>query len=292
MILVTGATGTTGTTGGALMRRLSGANIPARALVRDPARAGSLQALPGVSLALGDLDRPAGLAGAFEDVDRAYLVTNSTERAQERQLGFIEAAKRAGVRYVVKLSQLGAASNSPVRFLRYHAAVERALRDSGLAWTMLRPNLFMHGMLLLVASARSEGRIYSPAGDAGISMVDVSDIAEAAFHALTGTRHEGRTYDLTGPEALTFDDVARTPTQVMGRRITYVDVPGSALGEMLASVGTPAWQVEGAMEDFEHYRRCEAAAVSDGLLSATGRDGTRFEAFARSTVAAFTPSPD
>ncbi len=284
MILVTGATGTTG---GELLRRLSNHGIPSRAMVRHPERTPHLRDLKAITLVTGDFDRPADLAEALEGVERAYLVTNSTERAEEQQLGFIEAAKRAGVKHIVKLSQFQAATDSPVRFLRYHAAVEAALRDSGLAWTMLRPNLFMQGILTLAESVRSENRIYAPAGDAGVSMVDIADIAAAAFSALTGIGHHGRIYDLTGPEALTFDDVARILSKVSGRKIAYVDTPMAALGEMLASIGTPAWQVEGAMEDFEHYRRGKAATVTDGVRVATGRDANRFESFASSVAAAF-----
>ena len=289
MILVTGATGATG---GALVRRLAAANVPVRAMVRDPARGEWLKDLAGVELVAGDFDQPEELDRALDGVDRAYLVTNSTERAEDQQLGFIAAAKRAGVSHIVKLSQLAAAASSPVRFLRYHAAVEAGLRDSGMSWTMLRPNLFMQGILMSADSVKREGRIYAPMGDARVSMVDVADIAEAAFSALTGAGHEGRVYDLTGPEALSFHDVAQTLAAVTGQAVSYVDIPGAALGEMLASFGTPPWQVDGAVEDFAHYHRGEAADVTDGVLVATGRAPSRFQAFAQSVAGAFKGTGD
>lgn len=284
MILVTGATGATG---GALVRLLSDAKVPVRAMVRDAARAAALATLPGVEIVTGDLDSPDGLGPALDGVDKAYLVTNSTERAEEQQLGFIQAARGAGVKHVVKLSQYAAAADSPVRFLRYHAAVEAALRDSGLDWTMLRPNLFMQGMLMFADSVKREGRIYAPAGDARISVVDIADIADAAFAALTQPDHAGRSYDLTGPEALSFADIAQQLGSAIGGPLSYVDIPGSALGEVLASFGAPAWQIEGAIEDFEHYRRGEAAEVMDGVFDATGHQPRSFAAFARSVAQVF-----
>src|SRR6476620_4289374 len=109
MILVTGATGANGSE---VVRRLAARNLPVRAMVRSPARAAGLAALPGVEVVAGDFDRPETLPGVLAGVDRAFLVTNSTERAEAQQIGFVEAARRAGVRHVVKLSQLAAATHS------------------------------------------------------------------------------------------------------------------------------------------------------------------------------------
>ena len=111
-------------------------------------------------------------------------MTNSSERAEEQQLRFVEIARVAGLRHIVYLSQLHAAKNSPVRFLRYHAVVEEAI-SSGMAFTNLRPNLYMQGLLGFRSSIISEGRFYAPAADARISIVDVRDIAAVAAAALT-----------------------------------------------------------------------------------------------------------
>lgn len=284
MILVTGATGATG---GALVRLLSDAKVPVRAMVRDPARATALATLRGVEIVVGDLDSPDGLGPALDGVEKAYLVTNSTERAEDQQLNFIQAAKGADVKHIVKLSQYAAAADSPVRFLRYHAAVEAALRDSGVAWTMLRPNLFMQGMLMFADSVKREGRIFAPAGDARVSLIDIADIADAAFAALTQPNHVSRSYELTGPEALSFADIAQQLGAAVGRPISYVDIPGSALGEVMASFGAPAWQIEGAIEDFEHYRRGEASEVLHGVFDATGHAPRSFAAFAQSVAPIF-----
>lgn len=124
-------------------------------------------------------------------------MTNSSERAEAQQLSFVEQARAAGVRHIVYLSQLDAAANSVVRFLRYHAVVEEAISSSGIAFTHLRPNLYMQGLLGFRSSITSEGRFFAPVGNARVSIVDVRDIAAVAVAALTQNRHEGKTYDIT-----------------------------------------------------------------------------------------------
>src|SRR5262249_33674471 len=145
----------------------------------------------------------------------------------------------------VYLSQLHSAVASTVRFLRYHAVVENAISASGIAFTFLRPNLYMQGLLGFRSSIVSQGRFFAPAGDARVSAVDVRDIAEVAALALTQSGHEGRTYDITGPQALTHFEMASLLSNVLGRPITYVDVPEAAMRDILLGLGMPEWQAEG-----------------------------------------------
>ncbi len=139
MILITGATGNNGTE---LLKILTAGGIPIRAMVHGPKRTEATQA-PNVQVVEGDFDHPETLLAALDGTERAFLLTNSTENAEAQQMAFVKAARQSGVAHVVKLSQLHADKDSPVRFLRYHAAVEAAIRDSGMAYTFLRPNLFM-----------------------------------------------------------------------------------------------------------------------------------------------------
>lgn len=279
MILVTGATGANGSE---LLKLLSARGVLVRAMVRGPA-----MLPPGVSPAVADFDAPASLALALQGVERAFLLTPSTARAEARQLAFVEAARRAGVRHVVKLSQYAASPASPVRFLRYHAAVERALQASGMAWTVLRPNLFMQGVLHFAPSIHREGRFHAAAGDAAVSAVDVRDIALAAAAALTGEGHEGRTYTLTGPAALTHAGMAAALSEVAGRPVAYVDVPEAAMCAALLGMGMDPWQVEGLAEDYAHYRRGEAAEVAAGVQEAAGVEPRAFGTFARDHAGAW-----
>lgn len=284
MILVTGATGANGTE---LTKLLSSRGVPVRAMVRSPGKAEAIAALAGVEVVAGDFDDPASVERALRGVEKAFLLTDSTERAEARQRAFVDTARRTGLKRIVKLSQFAADERSPVRFLRYHAAVERAIRESGIAWTFLRPNLFMQGLLAFRGPIASEGRFFAAAGDAEVSVVDVRDNAAAAAAALTEPGHEGRIYDLTGPEALTHAEMAASLSGALGRPVAFVDVPPEAMRGALLGAGLPPWQADGLVEDYAHYRRGEASAVSTGVRDATGRAPRAFSAFARDYASAF-----
>ncbi len=277
MILVTGATGNNGTE---ILKLLTARNVPVRAMVHGPARTEAVQA-PNVQVVEGDFDHPDTLRAALDGVERAFLLTNSTEHAEAQQLAFVEAARQSGVAHVVNLSQLHAAADSPVRFLRYHAAVEAALRASGMAWTFLRPNLYMQALLGFRSTIKEQNAFYAAAGEAKVSVVDVRDIAEAAVAALTQPGHTGKIYDLTGPQALSHAEMAAHLSAAMGRAITFVDVPPAAMRDALVKIGMPPWQGDGLVEDYAHYGRGEAAAVAPGVRDATSNAPRSFETFAR-----------
>ncbi len=174
-----------------------------------------------------------------------------------------------------------------MRFLHYHAAVERAIREAGLDYTFLRPNLYMQGLLGFASTIKAEGRFYAAVGDAKVSIVDVRDNAAAAAAALTGEGHAGKTYTLTGPEALSHADMAAELSDALGRTIIFVDVPPKAMREALSHTSMPVWQADGLIEDYAHYHRGEAAVVASGVQDATGAAPRPFAAFARDVAAAF-----
>jgi uncharacterized protein YbjT (DUF2867 family) len=284
MILVTGATGNNGKE---ILKLLAARGVRVRAMVRGGDKARGFADLSGIETVGGDFDDETSLERAMLGVERAFLLTNSTERAEEQQLGFVAAAKRSGVRHIVKLSQLAADEASPVRFLRYHASVERAIRESGLAYTFLRPNLFMQALLGFSSTIKSQGRFYAPIGDSKVSVVDVRDNAAVAVAALTGDGHEGQTYTLTGPEALSHAEIAAHLSAATGRTITFVGIPPQAMREAVRQMDMPPWQADGLVEDYAHYDRGEAAAIATGVKDATGAEPRAFAAFARDYAAAF-----
>ncbi len=223
---------------------------------------------------------------ALDSAERAYLVTPSSEWAEDQQRRFADLAAKAGVRHLVVLSQLAAGEHSPVRFLRYHAAVEQHVRDLGIPFTFLRPNLFFQGLLAFAGPIAAEGRFYAPIGDATVSAVDVRDIAAVAAITLTEPGHEGATYTLTGPAPVTHAQIAAALTDALGREVTFTDVPPDAFADSLRGI-LPPWQVDGLLEDYAHYRRGEAAAVSPAVTEITGRPATDVWQFARDYARAF-----
>jgi uncharacterized protein YbjT (DUF2867 family) len=281
MILITGATGTVGRE---VVKRLSAEGVQVRAVMRDPGKADIIR-LPQVEVVKGDFEDADSIRRACSGVDRAFLVTNSTERTEHQQIAFTRLAHQSGVRHIVKLSQLHADPNAPERFLRYHAAVEAAIRASGLAsgltFTFLRPNLYMQGLLNFRQSIQEQSAFFAAAGDARISAVDVRDLADVAVAALTSSQHGNKSYALTGPDALTFAEMAHQLSRAVGRTITCVDVPPEPMRAALADLGFPAWQADGLLEEFAMYRRGEAAGVEPGMRDALGRPPRSFAEFAR-----------
>jgi uncharacterized protein YbjT (DUF2867 family) len=237
-------------------------------------------------------DDPASLRKVLSGVQRAFLVTNSSEHVEERQLRFVALAREAGVKHIVYLSQLHAASDSPLRFLRYHAAVEEALRASGMSYTNLRPNLYLQGLLMISRTIASEGRFFAPAGDARVSVVDVRDIAAVVVTALTRSGHEGKTYDIPGPEALTHAEMAAQLSEALHRPVAFVDLPEQAFREALRGFHMPDWQADGLVEDYAHYRRGEASNISSAVQEVAGESPRQFRAFAHDYKSAFLDKKD
>jgi uncharacterized protein YbjT (DUF2867 family) len=284
MILVTGATGRTG---GALVRRLSAAGVPVRALARSASRAEGLSALPGVEVAEGDMARPATLTPALRGVDRTMLISSADPVMLEVQSNFVDAAATAGVGHVVKLSGIIADLDSPFRYARMHGEVERRVEASGMAFTHLRAGEFMHAYFRQVPSIVATGRLMLPMEDARIASIDVGDVAEVAAAILTGSGHEGAVYSLTGPEALSMTDVAEKLSTATGRTIQYVDVgPEQATAARLAA-GMPPFAAEALAELFAERRKGKEAQVSPVVQAVLGRPATSFDEFAGRHAAVF-----
>jgi len=283
-ILITGATGNIGRE---LTGYLASNNIPFRAMVRSLGTAGELANMKDAELVTGDFNNPASLEKAISGMEHAFLLTNSSELAAQQQNNFVEAAGKTGLRHIVKLSQWAADIHSPVRFLRYHAEVESTIKSSGISHTFLRPNLFMQGLLGFRETMMKQGKFFGAIADAKVSMVDTRDIALAAALSLTNPGHENKTYNLTGPQALSHDEMAEKLSNALGRTIRFIDVPPHTLLEMLLSAGFSIWQAEGLVEDYAHYARGEAAEVSSDFYNVTARNPTDFESFVRDFAPAF-----
>jgi uncharacterized protein YbjT (DUF2867 family) len=277
MILITGATGNVGLE---LVKKLSGLGQPVRAFVRKRAHAQAI-AFPGVEFAEGDFTNPATFPRALAGVDRLFLLMPSSADVEPQQRNFVDMARLNKVKHIVKLSQLGADARTPARFQRYHGVVENHIRKSGVPYTFLRPNLFMQGLLNFRSTNSSKCALYASAGNAKVSVVDVRDVASVAARALTESGHEGETYDITGPEPLTHAEMAHQLSYALRKPVEFVDVPPNAMREVLRGSGMAAWQADGQVEDYEYYRRGEAAMVTSTARDVTGSEPTTFFRFAQ-----------
>ena len=272
-ILVTGATGNTGSVLVPALRE-SGADV--RIFVRDEAKAQPLKEL-GAEVVVGDLDQPETIAPAVEGVDKIYLLTwNGPTQAQQVK-NVIAAAKNAANPHIVRHSMWGSEKS---RIVQQGDEVDEALKSSGLPWTILRPTFFMQNTMMAAETITSDGMLYWDVGDGKLGMIDLRDIAESALAVLTGSGHEGKSYILTGPEAISFHDVANTFSKVLGKDVTYVNVPHEASLESMVSMGFPEWIARGFGELMDGFSEGFADSVTENVATLTGHSARSFEQFA------------
>src|SRR5229473_1517432 len=278
MILVTGGTGLNG---GELLRRLSARGVRVRAMVRSIARAGGISSLPQVEIVAGDMARPETLAEPLRGVDRAMLISSSDAAMLDVQSSFIDAARKAGVKHVVKLSGIMPELDSPFRFARMHGEIERRLEASGMAFTHLRAGEFMPAYFRQVPAIVAKGALFLPMEDARIASIDVGDIAEIAASVLTGSGHEGKIYPLTGPEALTMTEVAEKLSAAAGKAIRYVNVPPEAARQAQLAAGMPPYLADALFELFAERRNGKEARIWPDAELLLDRRPTSFDEFAK-----------
>jgi uncharacterized protein YbjT (DUF2867 family) len=285
MILVTGATGLGGS---AVIRECVDQGLPVQALVRDPAKAATLGMLGAVEAVQGDMLMPATLDGVLEGVERVLMISSADERLVDTQCTFIDAAKRAGVRHIVKFSGMGCWSDSTFRFARMHAEVERYLEGSGLAWTHLRPSTFMQNYFREVPTILDDGTLKLPMGAAKLAPVDVDDIAQVAVALLHGTGHEGKRYEMTGPEALSTSEIAEQIASAIDRPVRYVDTDPVDYRKTLLAAGIPAAFADAMDELFGERRRgSDESRVNLSAHKVFDVTPTTFAAFARRHATVF-----
>lgn len=230
-------TGATGQLGRLIVERLKTRVEPARlrALVRTPAKAADL----GIQALEADYDRPPTLAAALAGVDTLMLVSSSeVGRRTEQHRHVIEAARAAGVRRIVYTSLLHA-DTSELSLAGEHRDTERMLKDSGLAWTILRNGWYTENYMGSVAGALAGGVLVGSAGQGRITSAARADYAEAAAVVLAGAGHEGQTYELAGDAAYTLDELAAELSRQSGRTIPYRDLPEADYAAILAGHGLP-----------------------------------------------------
>ncbi len=265
-----GVTGATGNLGGRVARRLAASGIPQRLVVRDLSRAPELPAAEMVAAAYGDR---SAVRDALDGLTTVFMVSaaESADRVEQHR-SFVDAAVDAGVRHIVYTSFVGASSDATFTFARDHAATETHLSGSGLACTFLRNNLYAD---LLPYLGGEEGVIRGPAGDGRVAVVAQDDIADVAVAVLKSpAQHAGRTYDLTGPEALTLHQLATLVTEVTGRPVRYVPETIDEAYRSRSVHEAPPWQVDAWVSTYTAIAAGEMATVSDDVERLTGHSAT------------------
>lgn len=283
-ILVTAAAGNTGSV---LVPKLLNQGVDVRAFVHDRSKAQSL-AEAGAEIYEGDLRDADDVREALQGVDRVYLCTWNGPTQAEQALNVIEVAEEVGQPHIVRHSMWGSENS---RIVQQGQQVEEALKQSDLSWTILRPTFFMQNTLMASQSIAAEGKMYWSLDDAEIAMVDIRDIADVATKVLTEEGHEGQTYTITGPEAITFDDVAEGLSKELDREIEYVKVPDEAARESMLQMGMHEWVADGYVELFDGFRQGFADEASDDVARLKGEPARSINQFARDFSNMFQAEP-
>ena len=284
-ILVTGATGNVSS---GLIPELTAKGAEVRALVRDASKAQGLRDA-GVEVVVGDLDKPETLDGAFGGVDKVFLLTppNPNQVAQARN--GIAAAKRAGNPHVIRQSARAIKEETGTlpRVSEQHAEIDAELKASGLPYTILRPHNFMQNTMMAAGTVASEGAMYMPLKSGKFGMIDVRDIVDVAAKVLTEAGHEGKTYDLTGPESISAQDIAAGLSKALGKEVKYVDVPPEAAREAMLGMGMSEWLADANNEYFKALSEGLGDFTTNDVEAVTGHPARSYETFARDFAQAF-----
>lgn len=284
MSLVLGATGRLGQL---VVDGLVAAGAPCRAVSRDPARAAAL-ARPGVEPVVLDVADVAALERALADDDRLFLCLPTSREQSALERGAIDAAARAG-RPVVKLAWVGAGMETDVPFGVWHREIEAHLAAAGIPYSVVRSSSFVQHLWgeLIAPRVRERGVFRLSAGDGRVAAVDLRDVADVCVALLLRDGHEGRAYDLTGPEALSFAEAAAIVAEAAGRPVAYVDAPEDEVRAELLALGHDPWFAEALIRLYRLYRADALAPVSPDVEAVLGRPGRRFAAWAHEARALF-----
>jgi uncharacterized protein YbjT (DUF2867 family) len=274
-ILVLGATGTVGRN---VLKGLADRGIEVIGASRDPGSAAKRAGI-GVPFVEFDYDRPSTFTTAVCDISKVFMtVRPGDEHADVAALPFVKAMSRRKDEHVVLLSAMGAELRDDFALRR----IELAIEASGMQFTFLRPNWFMQvfssGSLL--QGIKAKGMIALPVGQAKISYIDARDVADVAVESLTDPVHRGKGYTLTGPHALSHDDIAAILSRVSGRSIRYIALEEDEGRQKLKETGFPQEWVERLIGFYRLVRSGWCAPVADEMPALLKHAPRTFDDFA------------
>jgi uncharacterized protein YbjT (DUF2867 family) len=282
MILVTGATGTVGSEA---VRLLSARHQSTRALVRDPSRVARRDDLADeIEIVTGDFDRPDTLDAALRGVDTVILVSPAVP---DQEIAVIDSAVRQGVPHIVKITSK-ASADSPVDRRRGQARIEAHLATTNLAYTLLRSNAYMQNLFALAPMVKQTQGFVMSTGDGQVGMIDARDVAAAASAiAVAPTAHADRTYCLTGPDLITYTDIAKELSAALGREVEYRRIRPDEHRAAMIGAGVPEAVATSNAQAFGLIAEGDAAWLTDDVATLTGAAPRRLHAFITEHIAAF-----
>jgi len=277
MILLTGATGKVG---GELARQLTEADIPFSAIARSREKAAALLDMD-ADVVFGDLEDREFLTATMAGIERAVLVMPNVENQLAIETQFIDVAAESGVKHIVYLSSLESVPGATNPITSIHVATEEHLKASGLAWTMIRPAFFMQTFSASAPRIKETGNIVLPLGQAKLATTDLRDAAAVMTKVLTESGHENQSYDLTGPELLTMEEIAARFSEVLGKKFSYVDLPLETFTKRLAAVGFSDWRVKAVAAELHSIANGSLDHTTETVQQLLGRPANSIDVFVR-----------
>jgi len=280
MILITGASGNVGSE---VLKQALSVGLKIRATFQSADKAAKAPA--GIEGVIMDYTQPETIRAALHGVEKIFLVGPPVRDLPAMEANFIKEVRAAGRKHIVKLSALGGHESM---FPSGHRDSEENIVASGVPYTFLRPNGFMQNLVNYNAGTiRSQNAFYGCQGNGAVSVVDIRDIAAVAVIVLAATGHEGKSYALTGSEAVTNGQVAEKLSGIAGHKISYVDLPPAEFKKALLSAGMPEWSADALVDLQRLYREGKASLLTDDVERLTGRKPITFDQFARDYAFAF-----
>lgn len=278
--------GATGNVGSGVVAALVAKGADVRGLAHSDAGLAAIRQA-GAEPVSGDLTDVSSLHAAFDGVDAAFVVTRGMGNQVEMAANAIEAARRAGVRRIVRLSAFVPEPALSTILGRQHQEIDEIVKGTGIPFTILRPTFFMQNILAAAQTIVADGVMYLPFGNGRAGIIDVRDIVDVAVDALLSSGgHEGRTYTLTGPTSISMHDVAIALTRALGREVKYVDVPVQAGVDSLIGMGMPRFMADTFGELFVNFANGGADRATDDVERVTGHPARSIDDFARAFATA------
>ncbi|MFW0792977.1 NAD(P)H-binding protein [Gordonia sp. CPCC 205515] len=284
--------GGTGRVGAHLVAELLVAGHRPRVLVRDPAHAPQDWRAAGVDLVIGDFTDAKSLATAVRGVDRLFLTSADGPTKVADETAVIHAAVRSGIRRIVRLSAMHAQIGSTLPAFDWHGQIDYELDRSEVPYTLLRPAFFVDNLLMVAPGVAATGHLASPTAGARAAMIDVRDVAASAAAALLTDGPLRADYDLTGPQAITFVEVAAALSEATGQDIVFDDLTPEQAAPRFSGAGLPDWLAAQLSGAFALLRAGGFDVVADGVPALTGRPATTVRAWADTHAAAFGPATE
>jgi len=275
MILITGATGKTGS---AAVQELSNRNIPFRVLIRNEDKQNQITDIGG-EVIIGAIEDDAALNQAMEGVQKALVLLPNSEQQLFLEKKVVDAALEANVQHIVKMSSMEAVPEATSPIPKLHMQSENYIKNSGMNWTMIKPNFFMQNLLGSGKTIVEQNKFFLPMGEGKAGMIHTKDVGTVIAKVLSEDGHEGQNYEVTGPEILSFHDVAEIFSKVLGKKVDYINVPIDEYKKTLSQFLTNQWYLDSVIDLFKDIAEGGIEDKTDTFQDLIGKSPCSLEQF-------------